>query len=157
MNQNFTKNQKTVKFSAGEATELEIPGVGKVQFKLENNKLSASLNGGEFQTAGFERKQVRGQYLKPYQIDFYKEISGKKVRVARLAVKEQGEKYQATFSTYPHAETNMRRYAINQGLELTHSGSDKPTCYLCAVAHEEHKTTFGDLTKASPNWTPLGS
>jgi Domain of unknown function (DUF4157) len=155
--QEVPPNQKTVKFSAGEATELEIPGVGKVQFKLENNKLSASLNGGEFQTAGFERKQVRGQYLKPYQIDFYKEISGKKVRVARLAVKEQGEKYQATFSTYRHAETNMRRYAINQGLELTHSGSDKPTCYLCAVAHEEHKTTFGDLTKASPNWTPLGS
>ncbi|HLO85374.1 MAG TPA: hypothetical protein VK203_10230, partial [Nostocaceae cyanobacterium] len=150
-------NSKTVVLKAGEEKQLEIQGIGEVKFKLQGDKLFASLNGGEVQQAELNEFNYRGRTTKSYKIDFNQEIAGKVVRVANLTVKPTNDKFSANLTTYPHAETNMRRYAINQGLELTHSGSDKPTCYLCAVTHSRNKTTFGDITKASPNWTPVGS
>ncbi len=177
LSKDISSHTKTLVFSAGEEKQLKIQGVGEVKFKLESNKLSASLNEGDIQEAELKDFEYRGKKTKSYKVDFNKELEGKTVRVANLTVKPSRilqekpskskvvkltlrtskNKYNAVFTTYPHAETNMRRYAISQNLKLTHSGSDKPTCYLCAVAHTKHKTTFGDITKESPNWTPLNS
>ncbi|WP_019500353.1 SpvB/TcaC N-terminal domain-containing protein [Pseudanabaena sp. PCC 6802] len=146
-------NKRQTTINSGETKSLRVAGLGNVSFKIKtnNSRLKVWFSGNIFRKALTNGKG---------ELSLDSTVFQTVVRAAKISVKNvqnvqsSAGRHTVIITSYPHAETHAKRFAAKRQLRVQKSGSDKPTCLNCANLHEQAQTVFGDVTRASANWTP---